>query len=186
MKRILTVLLLTAVCTGAFAQKISYNDLKNVYDPAEYVRQDGDPYQVFWIGLESLSVPGIGQLVMRETKRGWMFLGGSIVLGACSSSLVDKIKSLCVVDSEGNYTIPDANKDKIAGPIWGLVAVSIAEVCLDVWSCVDAVKIAKVKNQYYQKNSGRQISANLYPSVNLVQNGNGAVPTAGMTFALNF
>ena len=70
MKRILTILVLAAVCTAASAQTISYKELKNVYSPKDYVKSDVDPYQVFWIGLESFAAPGLGQLTMKETKRG--------------------------------------------------------------------------------------------------------------------
>lgn len=186
MKRTLTILVLAAVCTAAFAQKISYNEIKNVYNPKDYVKSDVDPYQVFWIGLESFAAPGVGQLIMRETGRGWMFIGVSSVLGSINGLFVTNLTNLAVQGADGKYTFNDADKDKVIGNLIGVLGVSLAETALCIWSCADAVKIAKVKNQYYQDNAGKHASATLYPSFDLVQSGTGMVPVAGMTLALSF
>lgn len=186
MKKIIAILVLAAVCTAAFAQKVSYKELKNVYNYKDYVKSDVDPYSVGWISFESFFVPGMGQLMMRETGRGWAFLGASSVLSAVNSSLVDNLVELWPKDAEGNYAKePGENKDKIVGCLCGILGVSLAELGVCIWSSVDASRIAKVKNQYYQ--SGKYAtSATLYPSVNFVQGGTGYVPVSGMTLAVTF
>ena len=186
MKRILTILVLAAVCTAASAQTISYKELKNVYSPKDYVKSDVDPYQVFWIGLESFAAPGLGQLTMKETKRGWMFLGSSIVLSGISSHFASNLTDLAVKGPDGKYTFNEADKDKVLDNFFGLLGVSLVETGLCIWSCVDAVKIAKVKNQYYQNNTAKQVSAKLYPSFDMVPSGTGTKAVTGMTFALTF
>ena len=59
---------------------------------------------------------------------------------------------------------------------------------MDIWSCVDAVKVAKVKNQYYQDVAAGKhaFSASVYPSVNLVQTSTSTTAAPGMTLALTF
>ena len=186
MKKLLTVLVLAAVCTSAFAQKVSYKEIKNVYSYKDYVKSDVDPYSVGWISFESFLVPGMGQLIMRETGRGWAFLGASSILSCINDSLIDSVKELWPKDADGNYAKePGANKDKIVGYLWGIAGVSLAELGVCIWSSVDASRIAKVKNQYYQ--GGKYAtSATLYPSVNYIQGETGIIPVSGMTFALKF
>ncbi len=74
MKRIITILVLAFACSSAFAQvapiSSAYSDLKGHYSPRNYMSSPNDPYSVFWAGLESLSVPGAGQLIMKEPGRG--------------------------------------------------------------------------------------------------------------------
>lgn len=191
MKRIISIVLLTAVSIVAFAQRApqsaSYKDLKGIYSPKNYVKSDADAYSTFWIGLESLGAPGTGQLIMKETGRGWAFLGASAVLGAAGSIIYqDKIFPLIEI-SDGEWTIPEANKDKVNSYLAILGGLAMADLGIHIWSCIDAVRIAKVKNQYFQDKRGKHaFSADIHPSVNMVQNGNGVTPTAGMTLAVKF
>ena len=191
MKRIITLLVLAAACTSAFAQKApqsaSYSELKNYYKASNYVKSDVDPYSVFWIGLESFGAPGTGQLIMKETGRGWAFLGTSIALGAVQSVLTQNVVDLIEKGADGKWSIPEANKDKARGYLAAVGGLMVAQLGLDIWSCIDAVKIAKVKNQYYQDAKGKHaFSATVYPSIDLAQTGTSVVPTAGMTFAVRF
>ena len=191
MKHIITIIAFAAVCAAASAQIIpqgsSYKELKNVYSASNYVKSDVDPYSLFWIGLESFGVPGSGQLIMKETGRGWAFVGASVVLGSFGQSAAQNLVDLAVKDADGKYTIPDADKDKAKGYLASLCGIAVAQLGLSIWSCIDAVKIAKVKNQYYQDLRGKHaISTSMHPSVNLAQTGEGVVPVAGMTFAMTF
>lgn len=62
-----------------------------------------------------------------------------------------------------------------------------AALGIDIWSIVDAVRIAKIKNMYEQDlKKLYSMSFNLYPSINYIHTANGLQPTAGFTFALNF
>lgn len=82
---------------------------------------------------------------------------------------------------EGNY------EEGVGWPI-GVAAVCIAgAVGLNIWSIVDAVRIAKVKNMYEQDlRYHYSYSLNLYPSFQYVQLGNTMQPTLGFTLALQF
>ena len=191
MKRILTIIVLATACTSVFAQRIpqsaSYSELKNYYKASDYVKSDVDPYSVFWIGLESFGAPGTGQLIMKETGRGWAFLGTSVVLGAVSGTLTQNVVNMIEKDANGKWNIPEAKQDKARGYLTAVGGLMLAQVGVSIWSCIDAVKIAKVKNQYYQDTKGKHaFSASVYPSIDLAQTGTSVVPTAGMTFAVRF
>lgn len=191
MKRILTIIVLATACTSVFAQRIpqsaSYSELKNYYRASDYAKSDVDPYSVFWIGLESFGAPGTGQLIMKETGRGWAFLGSSVALGAAQSFFAQNVVDLIEKDADGKWNIPDANKDKARSYLAAVGGVMVAQLGLSIWSCIDAVKIAKVKNQYFQDvKGGHAISASVYPSIDFAQTGTSVVPTAGMTFAVRF
>ena len=183
MKKVLTVLVLAVVCTAAFAQKVSYKELKDVYNHKDYVVSDSDPFSVGWIGFESFFCPGMGQLMMRESGRGWAFLGASSVLSGINATLADSVLDLWPREADGKLSKNlGSNKDKIMSYVWGMLGVSLVELGVSIWSSIDATRIAKVKNMYYQ--GGKYAtSATLYPSVNLTQNG---TPVTGMTFALSF
>ena len=191
MKRILTILVLAAACTSAFAQKgpqsASYSELKNYYKASDYVKSDVDPYSVFWIGLESFGAPGTGQLIMKETGRGWAFLGASVVLSGTSRTLLQGVLALAEKDADGKWDIPEADRSKALGYFAAIGGLMAAQLGLDIWSCIDAVNIAKVKNQYYQDTKGKHaFSATAYPSIDLARTGTSVVPVAGMTLAVSF
>lgn len=190
-KTIIILLALSMACTSAFAQMIpatsSYKNLKGVYDPRDYVKSDVDAYSVAWIGIESFFAPGTGQLIMRESGRGWAFLGASVVIGSIGSGIAQDLVDLFEKNADGEFEIPEADKDKAKSKLLALGVVALAELGVNIWSCIDAVRIAKVKNQYYQDLNGKHaFSTSLYPSVDLVQNGNSVVPAAGMTLAIKF
>ena len=191
MKKLLTLFVLLAVSTAAFAQvapqDASYETLKNYYSPKNYVKSSVDPYSVFWTGFESFFAPGTGQLIMKETGRGWAFIGGGVVISIAEGILANQIVALAEKDANGNITIPEANQKKATGYVCGLLGAGAAAFALDIWSCVDAVKIAKVKNQYYQDALKKHaFSATVSPSIDMVQLGNTVTPTAGMTLAVRF
>ncbi len=190
MKRVIIFLVLAAVSVSAFAQRAprssSYKDIKGMYSPRNYVKSDVDPYSVFWSGFESFVVPGMGQLIMKEPGRGWSFIGGSFVLNVVGSAFAQNLIDLAEKDSDGKFVIPEDKKDKAKGYFAALGGVALGELVLSIWSCADAVKVAKVKNQYYQDSRKHAFSATMYPSVDLVQVGSNVTPTAGMTFAVKF
>ena len=191
MKPIVTFIALAIVSTTAFAQRVpqsaSYKELKSVYSPKEYSKSDVDPYSVFWIGLESFAVPGSGQLIMKETGRGWAFLGTNLALATVMNSLGQSFMDLVEKDAKGDFEIPEENKDKARGYLAAMGGVLFAQLGVSIWSCIDAVKVAKVKNQYYQETRGKHaFSATLHPSVDLVQGSSSVTPAPGMTLAFRF
>lgn len=178
MKRILIILALALVASVSVNAQIKYKDLKAQYNYKEYTPQDVDPYRPGWASAISFFVPGSSQLVMGEPLRGLLFLGGSWVLGNVVEDRVNNLGKLLVKDSEGNYSFSDmdaAKKELIV-----LAASGLADLGLAIWSSIDASRVAKVKNQYYQK-------LHVAPVISLTPiQGNNLQPTAGLALSYKF
>jgi len=57
----------------------------------------------------------------------------------------------------------------------------------EIWNICDAVRVAKVKNMYYQDmTGGRSFEMDMYPSVQYALTSDGAKPVAGMTLSMRF
>ena len=190
MKRILTAIVLAFTCTSVFAQVLpqsaSYKELKQTYDYRNYLKSDVDPYSVGWVGFVSFFTPGIGQLIMKE-NRGWAFLGADVAISVLANDSYNGLTSCYTLDANNELVVIDGKEAKLKQSIIGLAASGVLALANAIWSCIDAERIAKVKNMYYQDLAGqRAYSASLIPSVNLVQDGRGYVPAAGMTLSVRF
>lgn len=201
MKRFLVILAMALATTAVSAQTVasyriepgmSYKELKQLYKGQTYTMTAGDPYSRTWSALSSLAVPGLGQFVCRENGRGLAFLGGSIALSVvgnfAANDMIDQFEienGKLVLDDKNELICKD--KDAAIRDLGILIGAGVAELVLGIWSAVDASKIAKVKNMYYQDLQSRHaVNATLRPSVNIVQTATGTQPAAGMSFALQF
>ena len=196
MKKIIAIAVLALACITVSAQRISgsssYKDLKDYYSAKNYVKTSSDPYSVFWTGFESFATPGVGHLLMKETGRGWAFIGGEVVISMIGQTAVNSLMAQVqikdgeiVKDENGQIIFADESKAKSA--VGFMIGAVVLDAALRVWCCIDGVKVAKVKNQYYRDLYGKHaFNTSVYPSVNMVSDGNKVVPATGMTFALNF
>ena len=192
MKRIFITLLVAfsavALSSAQSSQKVSYGDLKGNYNPKEYVRQATDPYNVAWYGVSSFFLPGIGQLLSGETWRGLAFMGGEAVLLSIVKSAADNLESLAITNEKGVLT---GYTDEAAGKKNMIVLLSAlgADLGLSIWSCIDAKRVVKVKNMYYQELLGRKSSVEMSfaPTLSASPTPSGPLsPTAGIAMQLRF
>lgn len=140
MRKILVVLFLFLICSFTSLNAQSYNQNKKVYDVHNYVAQSGDPYNPMVSGLCSFFIPGLGQMLSGETLRGIGFLGGYLLCGG--------IMMIGFVEFSMSNLL---NEDMVSGRGAGfLLTGAIATIGLQVWSIVDAIKVAKVNNMYFQ------------------------------------
>lgn len=196
MKKIILVIAMALAATAMSAQTIipssSYKELKKEYRAKDYHKSQVDVYSPFWMGFSSLVAPGTGQLIAHETGRGWAFIGAevaaSMVQQAGLKKAIDNIQiedGEIVEDSDGNIVFKDEAAAKKGFYIF--LAGAASQMVVSIWSCIDAVKVAKVKNQYFQDLQAKYgFEAKLYPSVNMVQTANGYTAAPGMTFAVQF
>lgn len=151
---------------------MKYKQYKSYYTPKLYVPQAGDPYSRFWAGAASFLIPGLGQGVDGEWGRGALICLGNIGLYA-------------VMLSDSYY---DLNGTLYYGTV-GSIA-NIARIVYDIWSIVDAVRVAKIKNMYYQDIRAQRASIdfNIEPYFAYTPSGigNSLTPTTGLTLKLNF
>ena len=153
MKRLLIIFFIVlstfASANAQYINKNSYKDLKGIYNPKEYVKQDADPYNAGWYECASFFVPGIGQLLSGEVWRGLAFLGGEAILMSIITDTASEIEKIAVTNERGFLTgYTDETKGKKNMAI--LLSALGLDLGLAIWSSIDAARVAKVKNMYYQ------------------------------------
>lgn len=140
---------------------MKYNELKQIYDYKAYVRSDGDRYDLGLVGISSI-IPGGGQIECGEYLRGTLWFCG----GMACALIASKAK---------------ANGSDSVSTI-ALCAFGVVEVL----NIIDAIKIAKVMNMYYQDLGNSNYSLNIAPSIDYAYTPSGYVPTAGVMMSFSF
>ena len=156
---------------------LKYRALKRVYNPKMYARQLGDISPAL-CGIASWLIPGLGQGLADEWGRAagiWgVELGLTTVMGLSAAA-------------------GSANNDQYTqtggeGAIGVMAAALIGLAALDIWNIVDAVRVAKVKNMYYQDIRAQRgladFDVRLEPFVASVPSpvNQGFTPSAGLSF----
>lgn len=196
MKKVLFAIILTVVGMSAASAQVrpgmKYNELKSIYSTKGYVKADTDPYSPGWNAFASFVVPGLGQVIARETGRGIGFFAASTALSGFGYYEAYKLLDNVEKDASGKY-LKDASgsivfKDEKAAKrqVLLICAAGLSEIIVDIWACVDAAKVSKVKNLYNRDVNKYSLEPSFYPSVQAVQTGTGYSLAPGMTFALNF
>ena len=197
MKRIIILIAafaLTATALSAqVAPRMKYKELKQSYNPKEYVKTANDPYSPGWSGFASFVLPGLGQVISGETGRGIAIFAGDVAFSAVAGICADKLKEYVQMDADGKPVKGSDGKyiftDKQAAGKWAgaVLGVSAAGVAYYIWNICDARKVAKVKDMYYQDLAGKHaIGVDLYPSFDYAMTGAGARVVPGMTLSLQF
>lgn len=158
---------------GQIRPGMKYKHLKTLYDAGEYVPEIYDRHSPAWSGIGSLFIPGLGQCINNEWGRG------------VGQLLCDMFMETCSICGIYSYTNSDALSMGTAIAITALAAVSA--VGIRIWSVVDAVQIAKVRNMYEQDlRKQRSMNVSLHPAFRYALSPEGYQPTVGLTLALNF
>ncbi len=169
MKKALTFIAFIVLLSSSLqAQKYSIN--KHNYNAHDYIKEPGTPNDPIISGLASYFVPGLGQIIAGETGRGLAFFSGTIVSAFVGSG------SLLALGFTGS-------PEFIAPTIIGLGGT----VFIQIWSVVDAIKVAKINNLYARdrfKNIGFQLE--LSPYVSPVSSISPAQSSVGMSLRLSF
>ena len=156
---------------------MKYKELKTIYNHSEYISQLSDRHSPGWSGVASFFIPGLGECINNEWGRGLgKFFGNYALITA------GYICSIYAANSPAYIA-----GGTISTCVYAALACYAAAIGIDVWSIVDAVRIAKVKNMYEQDmRSLYAFDIDLYPSVNYIQSVNGVQPTVGFTLAMRF
>jgi hypothetical protein len=171
---------------------MSYAELKHIYNPRDYFKDYGSRYSPGWNGFGSFLIPGLGQLCCGETGRGLAFLapnlvlvGTNLYLGRQQIKLMKKNANGDILLENGKVVYTDPQKAQSLSNISSIV--TLVDLALSIWSCVDAVRVAKVKNMYYQDlRNGYSMDFSLYPSLDLAQTPSGYQPAPGLALSLRF
>ena len=142
---------------------MKYKQLKDIYNYRDW--QGGyQRYSPFWCGFGSFFIPGLGQMCSGEFGRGLGHLGVHLGLGLLSTACAN------------------------TGAETGYYIAALTQLGYDIWTIIDAVRVAKVKNMYETDLRSYQssVSFEMYPSLNAVPTQSGLGVAPGMTFALTF
>ena len=191
MKRLVIILALTLVSVAASAQYIGgarYKDIKNDYNSKDYMPSQVDPYSPTWSSFFSFFVPGSGQMLSGEVLRGALFLGGGAVVSSIiSDTYSDLVENRLTVNAD--QTVSWADKAGGQLDVWIIAGCLAIDLGLSIWSSIDANKIAKVKNMYYQDMMGKRsaVEMNFAPSLAFSPTAAGNVqPAPGLAFTMAF
>ena len=150
---------------------MKYKELKKIYNykdyEASFVERRRKPGGC---GVASFFIPGLGQLIEGEVGRGLAWLGGAVVSDIMTFVGISELYG----------------RDEFGPEHLAIALGSAGGIICSIWSTVEAVRIAKVQNLYYSDLKQRQLSMELYPSVDYIKFGNAVQPTAGFTLAMKF
>ncbi|MBR5075695.1 MAG: hypothetical protein IKX28_01625 [Bacteroidales bacterium] len=155
---------------------MKYKEYKQFYNPRFYVPEVGDDNPA-WIGVASFFVPGLGQAITGHWGRAAAFFGGEVAISML-------ILSQCYQEVSYTKGTVTYGMTKYAIPL------IIADAALVIWNVVDAVRVAKITNMYYQdlRRQRNGLALNLDPYFTLMPDSTPGTlrPTAGLSLRLSF
>ena len=157
---------------------MKYRELKNIYSTKSYKFFKGEERcNPAVMGLCSFLIPGLGQIICGEGGRGVLQLAGNWGLQVIGYSLM--------FASTGENPDVESDDSGNEGAVLGGLACVAGAIALDVFSIVDAVKVAKVKNMYKEDMRNYSYHVSLSPYYDVVRMNSGAAPVAGLTLRID-
>lgn len=158
----------------AYSQTYDVN--KSNFDSREYIPLKSDVYSpssCFW---NSILIPGLGQINSNEPVRGVVFM---IPWAAFELVYLSGISSeLGVFVGSNTYRRGTAERIIIGG---------IGATLIGVFSAIDAIKVAKVNNMYYQsQNKKANVSLQINPYLEPLSINNQTVLPIGLSARFNW
>lgn len=160
-----------------------YKQYKKLYNHRMYIPEPGDRYSVGWGGWASFFIPGLGQMINGEGGRGAGYLIGSILCGATTILGANLCNVGVSIDDEG----------MIIGGLITTICGSVAWLSVDIGAIVDGVRVARIKNMYYQDiqkiKNHPEINVSMQPYVSALSSHIGAgldTPVAGVSLCITF
>lgn len=164
--------------------KVRYSDIRHNYNPRFYTPMRDDPYEPWACGVGSFFLPGLGQIIAGETGRGLMFLGVNAAFSVT--------EMLEIFNLGGNrYYDPYSSEAQSSKSIYAeaLLFTCLTHAAFNIWGIFDAVRIAKVKNMYFQDADGLLggVQVKFQPELAMMPSVGGSLtPTAGFSLNLTF
>lgn len=171
--RLLTIVFTSALLLLSAELNAQYKVNKHTYDYKSYTFQPGDPYNPGVCGIISFLIPGVGQMIASETGRGVAFLGGYVACWAV------------VIGVSAAYEVNDAYTGNVTGTTsnFGVAMIGlIGAIVVNIWSTVDAVRVAKVNNLVWRDNYKTGAGLQFSPVIKVLPNAKVA-PALTMRFS---
>ncbi len=146
MKQILFLIFTFVVVFSIKCEAQNYRKNKKVYDFHEFTPQMGDAFKPQFSYVGSAILPGMGQMMAGENKRGMMFLGAF-----SAGYLIQK----GVITNSNNNGAPSAGGKFLGNTIM---------LATWIWAVVDAGRVAKVNSMYLRdRKHGADLSIEIAP-----------------------
>jgi hypothetical protein len=147
-----------------------YKIYKTKYNFRDYSYELGDPYNPGVAGVCSFLVPGLGQMISGEAGRGVAFLGAEVGFGIVYFTGVAKAVNTMDVDYYGNTTASGGG---------AIIVGALGMLVVNVWSIVDAVRVAKVNDMAWRDKKRTSFQIDPYF-------GNKQFAATGLSFKVQF
>lgn len=166
MKKFMITLLLVVLGFGIVSAQYKINKTKYNYNTWSY--EEGDPYNPTTCGILSI-IPGVGQMAAHELGRGAAFFGGAVG---------------CFLSSAIGFAVAWGSDESLGV---GLMTVSFAGVvAIDIWSIVDATRVAKVNNLAWRDNKSIGFNLQMEPYISPIQTYGSTKTQIGLSLKVNF
>ncbi len=148
--KILTILVLL-ICSSIQIVFAQYSADKFKYDRHDYVYNPDDKYVPVLAGVASYIIPGLGHIYSNEPARGYKFMrayGGAIL-----------------VTVVGGVTKMHTDLRKTDNPIGNVILIAgvLSATGIQVWSCIDAVRVSKINNLALRDKKKTSLNLKLSP-----------------------
>ena len=144
MKKLILLVTLFMCALGLNAQ--NYKLDKEKYDYRTWTYEAYDRYNPGVCGVASFFIPGLGQIIAKEVERGSIFLAAAI--GSYAIYGIGAVQANNVLN-DANYS-GTYDGEGVVLMTTGLIGV----VVIGIWSTIDAVRVAKVKNLAWRDDTG--------------------------------
>jgi len=172
MKKLAVFLLVVMI--GFETMDAQYKIDKTKYDYKTWTYQEGDPYNPAVCAVLSI-IPGVGQMVAQESGRGKAFLaggGGCLLMFAVGAGLLQ------------NATMDDDLRLAFG---FGLIEASILMMIgVDIWSIIDATRVAKVNNLAWRDKNISGFKFRLEPYISPVKISGYTNTQVGLSLKISF
>ena len=154
---------------------MKYRQYRKLYKASDYVRMPGDRYSPVVGGLCSFLIPGLGHAVNGDFGRGLAFFGGTVA-GYMAMGV-----GIGMLDS---YDEGAGTAGSVLVTVGGAAVLGVA-----IWSIIDGVQHAKIKNMYLRDIVGissLDISLNPYIASTAAPFSPDASPAFGLSLNVTF
>lgn len=171
----------TAIFILSHTVTAQYKVNKTKYDYRLYTYQKNDPYRPVTAGLASFVLPGLGQMTCGEIGRGGKFMG--VYAGSLALATTGLIVGWSAFGTTENETL------KVERFLLGtsMLVIGIAgALTTDIWSIVDAIRVAKANNMAYRNDNQSSCNINILPYMNYSSVVSCTRVHSGITFRIAF
>jgi len=169
--------LLIGTILGSVNAQYSVNKIR--YDHRAWEYHPDDPHNPAICGVVNLFVPGVGQMIAGEGGRGAAFLVGT--MGCFALYGVGAVKTTLAVEEAITY-----NREYQGEGLAMMGIGLLGAITLEIWSIVDAVRVAKVNNLAWRDKNNQSYRLDFEPYIAPLTYSDNSHVQVGVNIAVRF